>query len=269
MQSDESARRIIDIGAEPEPRGRDGQPEVRFARVPGAAAGRGAGRVLRYFRIPPSRPVFIAASTLKGEEAPVLAGVRRRAARASDRAAHHRAAEARALCRGRGAGPRRRGCASCAGRSSPSTPNRAPTSSSSIRLASWRIVFQVATVVFVGGSLVDQGGHNILEPAVHGKPIVFGPHMENFAEIAEHVPDAAGRRAGGRRRRSRRRRSPAGGRSRRTRAARRGRPRAGRGQPRREAAHAPGDRVAAAAPRQPRRRPPLPATSYASRSSFA
>ena len=45
-------------------------------------------------------------------------------------------------------------------------------------------VFQVATVVFVGGSLVDHGGHNILEPAVHGKPIVFGPHMENFAEIS-------------------------------------------------------------------------------------
>jgi hypothetical protein len=40
-------------------------------------------------------------------------------------------------------------------------------------------------VVFVGGSLVDQGGHNILEPAVHGKPIMFGPHMENFAEIAD------------------------------------------------------------------------------------
>jgi 3-deoxy-D-manno-octulosonic-acid transferase len=45
-------------------------------------------------------------------------------------------------------------------------------------------LFQVATVVFVGGSLVDQGGHNILEPAVHGKPIIFGPHMQNFAEIA-------------------------------------------------------------------------------------
>jgi 3-deoxy-D-manno-octulosonic-acid transferase len=36
----------------------------------------------------------------------------------------------------------------------------------------------------VGGSLVATGGHNILEPAVFGKPIVFGPHMENFAEIA-------------------------------------------------------------------------------------
>jgi 3-deoxy-D-manno-octulosonic-acid transferase len=40
-------------------------------------------------------------------------------------------------------------------------------------------------VVFVGGSLIDQGGHNILEPAVHGKPIVFGAYMRNFAEIAE------------------------------------------------------------------------------------
>jgi 3-deoxy-D-manno-octulosonic-acid transferase len=45
-------------------------------------------------------------------------------------------------------------------------------------------LYQIATAVFVGGSLVPAGGHNILEPAVHGKPIVFGPHMENFSEIA-------------------------------------------------------------------------------------
>jgi len=50
-------------------------------------------------------------------------------------------------------------------------------------------VFQVATVAFVGGSLVDAGGHNILEPAVFGKPIVFGPHMDNFAEIARTFLD--------------------------------------------------------------------------------
>ena len=43
----------------------------------------------------------------------------------------------------------------------------------------------VGTVVFVGGSLVNAGGHNILEPAVFGKPILFGPHMENFQEIAD------------------------------------------------------------------------------------
>src|SRR5204863_6812260 len=46
-------------------------------------------------------------------------------------------------------------------------------------------LYQLATAVFVGGSLADHGGHNILEPAVFGKPIVFGPHMQNFKEIAE------------------------------------------------------------------------------------
>ncbi len=38
--------------------------------------------------------------------------------------------------------------------------------------------------VFVGGSLVPKGGHNVLEPALYAKPIVIGPHMENFREIA-------------------------------------------------------------------------------------
>jgi 3-deoxy-D-manno-octulosonic-acid transferase len=46
-------------------------------------------------------------------------------------------------------------------------------------------LYQLATAVFVGGSLVDYGGHNILEPAIFGRPIVFGPHMQNFKEIAE------------------------------------------------------------------------------------
>src|ERR1043165_4457303 len=45
--------------------------------------------------------------------------------------------------------------------------------------------YQIATVVFVGGSLVPAGGHNILEPALYGKPIIFGSHMQNFGEIAE------------------------------------------------------------------------------------
>jgi 3-deoxy-D-manno-octulosonic-acid transferase len=46
-------------------------------------------------------------------------------------------------------------------------------------------LYSLATAAFVGGSLVDHGGHNILEPAIFGKPIVFGPHMQNFKEIAE------------------------------------------------------------------------------------
>ena len=50
--------------------------------------------------------------------------------------------------------------------------------------------FSYASVVFMGGTLVPRGGHNILEPAAASKAIVFGPHMENFREIATAFLDA-------------------------------------------------------------------------------
>ena len=46
-------------------------------------------------------------------------------------------------------------------------------------------LFARADVVFMGGTIAPCGGHNILEPAMFGKPIVVGPHMENFRDIAE------------------------------------------------------------------------------------
>jgi 3-deoxy-D-manno-octulosonic-acid transferase len=42
----------------------------------------------------------------------------------------------------------------------------------------------MATVSFVGGSLVPIGGHNPIEPAAAGSPVAFGPYMSNFREIA-------------------------------------------------------------------------------------
>jgi 3-deoxy-D-manno-octulosonic-acid transferase len=45
--------------------------------------------------------------------------------------------------------------------------------------------YAIADIVFVGGSLVKKGGHNILEPALQEKPIFFGPYMFNFRDIAE------------------------------------------------------------------------------------
>ncbi|MBM3249400.1 MAG: 3-deoxy-D-manno-octulosonic acid transferase [Candidatus Omnitrophica bacterium] len=47
------------------------------------------------------------------------------------------------------------------------------------------LFFSVSDIVFMGGSLVKKGGHNILEPASLAKPVVFGPHMANFRDIAE------------------------------------------------------------------------------------
>ena len=185
MQSDESARRIVDIGAEPQRVVVTGSLKFDSLEIPGASAtaDRGRNRVLRYFRIAPGRPVIVAASTLRGEEEPVLDAFQR-----------IRATMTNALLI-----------------IAPRKPERFDEAERLARRAGWNVarrtelrvdaeprcdvvildtigelaqVYQVATVVFVGGSLVDAGGHNILEPAVFGKPIVFGPHMHNFTEIA-------------------------------------------------------------------------------------
>jgi 3-deoxy-D-manno-octulosonic-acid transferase len=52
--------------------------------------------------------------------------------------------------------------------------------------------YQTCDIAFVGGSLVDQGGHNPIEPAVAGVPVLFGPHMEDFAEVADDLLAARG-----------------------------------------------------------------------------
>lgn len=52
--------------------------------------------------------------------------------------------------------------------------------------------YAFADVAFVGGSLVDAGGHNPLEPARCRKPIVFGPYMRNFSLVAREMKDKGG-----------------------------------------------------------------------------
>jgi len=53
-------------------------------------------------------------------------------------------------------------------------------------------VYKEADFAFIGGSLVRERGHNPLEPAVFAKPVVFGPHMEDFAEIADDLLKVGG-----------------------------------------------------------------------------
>jgi 3-deoxy-D-manno-octulosonic-acid transferase len=52
--------------------------------------------------------------------------------------------------------------------------------------------YQTCDIAYVGGSLVAQGGHNPIEPALVGVPVLFGPHMEDFAEIAADLLAAGG-----------------------------------------------------------------------------
>src|SRR6202042_440249 len=53
-------------------------------------------------------------------------------------------------------------------------------------------VYELADVAFVGGSLVRKGGHNPLEPAQFGVPVVMGPSYENFREVVERMRQADG-----------------------------------------------------------------------------
>jgi 3-deoxy-D-manno-octulosonic-acid transferase len=51
-------------------------------------------------------------------------------------------------------------------------------------------LYSLADVVFVGGSLAPRGGHNIVEPAAAGAPVVIGPHMQNFEAIVSDFKEA-------------------------------------------------------------------------------
>ncbi|WP_415878736.1 lipid IV(A) 3-deoxy-D-manno-octulosonic acid transferase [Methylomonas sp. TEB] len=50
-----------------------------------------------------------------------------------------------------------------------------------------KMLYAAADLAFVGGSLVPVGGHNVLEPAAIGVPVLFGPEMFNFQEIAQRI----------------------------------------------------------------------------------
>lgn len=55
-----------------------------------------------------------------------------------------------------------------------------------------RFFYEYATVVFMGKSLTAEGGQNVIEPGAFGKAIVFGPNMQNFADIARQFVEKSG-----------------------------------------------------------------------------
>ncbi len=193
VQSEESARRFIDLGADPARVVVTGS--LKFDSLdlsPNALQARARDRVLRYFRVPASRPVIVAGSTMKGEETAVLRAFRRVRAAAPNTLLvlaprnPERFAEVEQLVRSEGWKTAKR---------SDLAIDTEPRVDVVVldTIGELATVYQVGTVVFVGGSLVATGGHNVLEPAVFGKPIVFGPHMDNFAEIADaFVTNGAG-----------------------------------------------------------------------------
>jgi 3-deoxy-D-manno-octulosonic-acid transferase len=185
MQSDESARRVIDLGADPAKVTVTGSLKFDSLQIPTPVAhGKPRERVLRFFRLPPTRVVLVFGSTVKGEEPAVLKAFARVKLTVPSALAiiaprqPARFADVERMAREAGFVTVRRS----------NLPIDAEPRADVVildTLGELAQIYQLATAVFVGGSLVDHGGHNILEPAAFGKPIVFGPHMQNFAEIAD------------------------------------------------------------------------------------
>jgi 3-deoxy-D-manno-octulosonic-acid transferase len=185
MQTEESARRLLALGADQARVTVTGSLKFDSLQVPRHSShGRPRERVLRFFRFSPSRIVVVAGSIVRGEEAAVLRAFSRIKALMPGAIAilaprhPERFAEVERAARAAGFVTARR---------SELAIDAEPRADIVIldTLGELAQLYQVATAVFVGGSLVDQGGHNILEPAVFGKPILFGPHMRNFKEIAD------------------------------------------------------------------------------------
>jgi len=185
MQSDESARRLVDLGADAGRVTVTGSLKFDSLELPAATAhGRPRERVMRFFRLSPSRTVIVAGSTMRGEETAMLRAFARIKMSMPSALAilaprqPERFGEVERIARDAGYVTTRRS----------ELPIDAEPRADVVVLDSigeLAQIYQLATAVFVGGSLVDHGGHNILEPAVFGKPIVFGPHMQNFKEIAD------------------------------------------------------------------------------------
>jgi 3-deoxy-D-manno-octulosonic-acid transferase len=135
-----------------------------------------------------SRPVWIAASTHAGEDEIVLAAHRQLLKENPDAllilVPRHpeRFNTVFELCQRQGFSTRRRSTA------------EAVQATDQVLLGDTMgellFLYALADTAFVGGSLVANGGHNLLEPAALGKPVLSGPHLFNFLEIAAQLRTA-------------------------------------------------------------------------------
>ncbi len=135
-----------------------------------------------------SRPIWIGASTHAGEDEILLAAHRLLLAEHPDAllilVPRHpeRFGSVYELCRKQGFATVRRSLAE--------PPQSATQVVLGDTMGELLFLFALADVAFVGGSLVPTGGHNLLEPASLGKPVLTGPHLFNFLDIAAQLRDA-------------------------------------------------------------------------------
>jgi len=187
MRSDEEAERALSLGAAPDRVWVTGNTKFD-ALVLDTGAGR-AEALRKEMGLDPVRPVLMAGSTHEGEEELILGVFERLLLRhpglqlvVAPRYVE-RAGRILALAASAGIGVRLRSAGAVAG----AAPLTVLDSIGELAAA-----YRLATVVFVGGSFVTRGGQNVLEPAAQGKPVLFGPHMENFKDSVQVLQGRGG-----------------------------------------------------------------------------
>ena len=197
MQTSQDAARILELGA-PE----DRVHVVGNLKFDLAMAGHtGEGLAVRtMLGLPNARPVLVAGSTHRGEEESVLKAFQAARRAAADLvlllAPRHpeRLAEVEGLLaqaglqwvrRSRLPAPPAPACATADRSRQAGLPvEELPPVILLDTMGELAKLYAAGTIVYVGGSLVPIGGHNVLEAAAYARPVLFGPHMGNFAEMA-------------------------------------------------------------------------------------
>ena len=156
----------------------DAEPDARQVRMGQAwrASWEAAGTATPL----PGRPVWLAASTREGEESAIIEAVRQGPCGALLIWAPrhpHRVSQIEAALSAAGIPFRRRSQTT-----QPDAPVAVWIGDTLGELAAY---IAAADVVFVGGSLVETGGQNLLEPCAQGKPVLVGPHTFNFLEVTQ------------------------------------------------------------------------------------
>jgi 3-deoxy-D-manno-octulosonic-acid transferase len=187
MQSDEDARRVIALGALPERVVVAGN--LKHEPPPDPAGAADLWR--RLLGLAAGQPGWIAGSTHRGEDEAVLDAHRRALAARPDLvlvlAPRHpeRVGEVMTLVARQGFKGVRR--SELPGGRGADTPLIVLDTVGELAQ-----LYSIADVVFVGGSLIALGGHNMLEPALRAKPVLFGPHTSNFREAASILLESGG-----------------------------------------------------------------------------
>ncbi len=196
MQSERDAERMVALGADPARVVRVGNLKFDQTAEAGPAA-QGVTRAL--LGIPDRAPVVVAGSTHPVEEEALLTGFAQVRRQRSDSvlilAPRHieRALEVETVARARGFAVRRR--------SQLNGASGGAEGGGQVVILDTRgelaQTYGLATVAYVGGTLAPVGGHNLLEPALWGKPVLFGPHTDHCEESASLLVEAgAGVRVG-------------------------------------------------------------------------